>query len=81
MSFSSGQTKLSEISGCPYLPGVRRAGFHCISQRKIILLFRSSYMDTVFYPLYSTHLLGWKEEKRTKQNILSEASRDKNRVT
>ena len=29
MSFSSGQTKLSVISGCPYEAGVRRAGFHC----------------------------------------------------
>ena len=27
MSFLSGQTKLSVISGCPYETGVRRAGF------------------------------------------------------
>ena len=32
MNFSaSRKTKLSAISGCPYQAGVRRAGFHCIS--------------------------------------------------
>ena len=34
MNFSSGQRKLSVISGCPYKAGVRRAGFHCTFHRK-----------------------------------------------
>ena len=34
MSFSSGQTKLSVISGCPYYAGVHRAEFHCTFHRK-----------------------------------------------